>query len=154
MKNIEVSNLYEQLKSTDFNSIENTKFQYAIQRNIDKLESEVKSIQVMIERMKPPRYAKLQAEILPIFNEAVKAAQPEDLVNIEEQVLAKWDKADEWKKEADKYKKLIEELNEQENEFKPFTINVYVDNLNETQMKSIYKIINHEVYNRAEMVAS
>lgn len=46
MKNLDVLSINQLLTSTDFNSIANGKSQYAIQKNVNRLEPEVKLLQM------------------------------------------------------------------------------------------------------------
>jgi len=144
MKKSEVFNLLNLLEQTDFNNIQNSTFQYAVQRNVDRLESEVKTLRKVIENLKPAGFKELHAEILPIMEAAMKDAKPEQQAEIEKKTLAEWEKGEEWKKQSEAYQKEVDKLLESDSDIVLYKIKfstIESLGLNQRQMKAVMPLI-------------
>lgn len=144
MKNSSVLDLLFGLEHTDFNNIQNSVFQYAIQRNIERLRSESKTLQKTIESLKPAGFKELHAEILPYMQAAMKDAKPDEQADIEAKVLSDLEKGEEWKKQSEAYNLRVEELLDLDSDMTLYTIKFStIENLglNQRQMKAVMPLI-------------
>ena len=144
MKNSEIFELVSLLEQTDFNNIQNSVFQYAVQRNVDRLGSEAMTLRKTIENLKPAGFKELHAEILPIMNEAMKGAKPEHWAEIEAKALAEWEKGEDWKKQSEAYEKEVDELMKSDSDTVLYKIKFStIENLglNQKQMKAVMPLI-------------
>ncbi|HAQ21100.1 MAG TPA: hypothetical protein DCR40_17985 [Prolixibacteraceae bacterium] len=144
MKKSEVFDLLSFLENTDFNNIQNSVFQYAVQRNIDRFGREAKTLQKTIESMKPNGFKELHTEVLPIMMAAMKDAKPEQQAEIEAKVLSDWEKGEDWKKQSDAYRKEVNELLESDSDINLYKIKFSTIEglgLNQNQMKAVMPLI-------------
>ena len=105
MKNSELMKVNELLTTTDFNSILNGKFQYAIQKNIARLEPEMKLMQKAIDALKHEEYKTIHEEGLAWVKENPDVPEKD------------WEKYAEFHTEADIFKKVVDEFLEGETSF-------------------------------------
>lgn len=135
MKNIDVINLANKLRSTSFADVRDFKFNYAVLKNKDRIEAAQKAIFKMVEDIEPEQHKLLKAEILPKIQ-----AEPEK----EKEILESWEKADEWRKSNQEYQSLIESVYDEESDFIPHKISIELIEslgLNFNQFEAVYPLI-------------
>lgn len=147
MKNQEVINLYQKLQNVSFNSIANGKFQYIIAKNRSNLQFEIEILKKTQLALMPEGYSELLKEITEIVQKAIKDKEESEYVSIQTACIEKWKKNKEWVDISKKYDELINELGNQDNDFKEYLIDLSLVeslSLNEEQMNAIIDLIKEE----------
>jgi len=164
MKNNEIVNLYNQLTAKEvittprgekevsiFWNENAPEFQWLLQKNIDKLEREVKTLRKTIAAMKPARLEELQEEIETIVKKAVyeaKKVNPEitdaEIFKIDVDTCKAWEKYEEWTGQRKAYETKVTEFLEIENDFEIHQIRYEVIktmNLNYQQAEALKLLV-------------
>lgn len=154
MKNSEVITLNHSLKLVSFDDIKDSKFQYAITRNIRKSTSILESLQKDIDALKSETFVELKKEYHDLFNKYVSSNTTEiknnneTYASIETKALKSWEKREEWITLNKELEESLKPIYDCESEFKPFMLKFdTLPNLNQSQMNAIYDLIDKDESN-------
>lgn len=139
MTNLDVIRTFNLLNSTDFNEIKDTKFQYALVKNIKKLESEVKLLEKTLDASKSESLKSLETEAktkvknLTLENPSLNAQEVEQLF------FRTWEKKEMWEKEIKTFNEIKEAFHEEENPIEFYKVDISkIENLNTRQMYAVF----------------
>lgn len=152
MKNSEVLQQSNVLNQTAFNNVQNGKFQYAITKNREKLSREVKVLNDTVEALKSDKYKELIEQLRPLVVKALEQAKEKaghelsqkEAEDIENGIVDKWEKKEEYEAERKEFIEKVNDLYEQENDFQFHQIDLSIIEslpLNDQQMYAVFKMI-------------
>jgi len=143
MKNIEILETFNNLKSTNFNDIKDGKFQYAISKNRAMFKEESKHIQSAIENMIPDTLKEYQKELKELINKEI-AEKKISKIKAESNVLDIWEKAEEYKKMIIEFTPKIEKYYSGDSSLIPHKIELELIEklpLNDQQMQAVFMLV-------------
>lgn len=166
MKNNEVGKLLNQLSKTSFTEVKNGKFQYALAKNRNILKRELEIIQKSIEQSRSEELISLINEIRPeilkqideknkeIMKENQKRTEDgrsnrpplsvQQKIEIENEIIANWEKGEEYRKLANEFLTMQEDILQQECDINLHMITLDLIEelpLNDVQMNAVFTLI-------------